>query len=54
MNKKEFREHRMSMKHQTVSYRLAEQINKNLGLKQELQFPGINKEVALLQLLIVF
>ncbi len=30
----------MSMKHQTVSYRLAEQINKNLGFETRVTIPG--------------
>ncbi|PLY05189.1 MAG: 6-phosphofructokinase [Arcobacter sp.] len=40
MSKKEFREHRMSMKHQTVSYRLAEEINKELGFETRVTIPG--------------
>lgn len=40
MDKKEFKEHRMSMNHQTVSYRLADQINKELGFETRVTIPG--------------
>ncbi len=40
MDKKEFKEHRLLMQHQTVSYRLAEQINKELGYETRVTIPG--------------
>ena len=40
MEKKEFKEHRLLMQHQTVSYRLAEQINKELGYETRVTIPG--------------
>jgi len=40
MDKKEFRAHRLAMPYQTVSYRLAEQINRDLGLETRVTIPG--------------
>jgi len=40
MDKKEFKEHRLSMNYQTISYRLADQINKKLGFETRVTIPG--------------
>lgn len=40
MSKKELEEYRLSMQYQTVSYRLAEQINANLGFETRVTVPG--------------
>ena len=40
MDKKEFKEHRSLMQHQTVSYRLAEEINTKLGYETRVTIPG--------------
>ena len=40
MDKKEFTNHRTSMKYETVSYRLAAQINKKLGFETRVTIPG--------------
>lgn len=40
MGKKEFRKYRENMYHQTVSYRLADQITSNLGFETRVTIPG--------------
>jgi len=40
MSKKEFKNHRENMRHQTVSYRLAEQISNELGFETRVTIPG--------------
>lgn len=40
MNKDEFAQHRLKMQYQTISYRLAEQINKDLGFATRVTVPG--------------
>lgn len=40
MNKEEFAQHRLKMQYQTISYRLAEQINKDLGFATRVTVPG--------------
>lgn len=40
MERKEFKAHRASMPYQTVSYRLAEQIQQNLGFETRVTIPG--------------
>ncbi len=40
MKKREFENHRLKMKYHTVSYRLAEQINKKLGFDTRVTVPG--------------
>lgn len=40
MEKKAFKRHRAQMPYQTVSYRLADQINKTLGLETRVTIPG--------------
>lgn len=40
MNKKDFRKYRSEMPYQTVSYRLADQIQKNMGFETRVTIPG--------------
>ncbi len=40
MSKSEFKEHRANMTYQTVSYRLADKINKELGMETRVTIPG--------------